>query len=99
MKHLILILACLATMACTTKRETLCGGYSDPVRPTDEQLELFAKCYNDSIALTPKKVATQVVAGLNYSFTCKGDDGKYEVVIYQPLPGQGEARVTSVTKL
>ena len=50
-------------------------------------------------------MATQVVAGTNYRFVCKarekGRRGKRfdaVIVIYKPLPGQGEPRITSIER-
>ncbi len=96
---LVALLATLCFSSCSSQKEPMCGAYSDYEKVTDEDVEFFNQNYKGDVALTPKKVAKQVVAGLNYSFKCKGEDGKYEVVIYEPLPGQGEPTVSSVTKL
>ncbi len=96
---LVALLATFCFSSCSSQKEPMCGAYSDYEKVTDEDVEFFNQNYKGDVALTPKKVAKQVVAGLNYSFKCKGEDGKYEVVIYEPLPGQGEPTVSSVTKL
>ncbi len=96
---LVALLATFCLSSCSSNREPLCGGYSDYEKVTAEDIEFFNQNYKGEVALTPKKVAKQVVGGLNYSFKCKGQDGKYEVIIYEPLPGQGEPTTTSVTKL
>ena len=102
MKKMILAIAStLVTVGCTspntTKREMLCGGYTDFRKPTTEEKALFINTYKSDTLLTPNKVATQVVAGMNYKFRCKYKQSHtYEVVIYKPLPNQGKATVTSV---
>lgn len=107
---LTLCLATLSLTACSTckgegcimqpqKHEHLVGAYSKYVKPTAEELALFAAVYQGEPSLTPVEVASQVVAGVNYSFRCKSTDGtKYEVKIFQPLPGQGNPRLISVVK-
>jgi len=81
------------------KREQLCGGYSEQSALSEEEQQLFANTYKGDVQLTPKSVASQVVAGMNYEYTCSDKDGNiYIVVIYKPLPGHGEAEVTSIEK-
>lgn len=82
-------------------------GYTEPREPTEEEFQLFSTLYqtNDTTSkeeredwptLTPELVATQVVAGINYAFYCKDENGKcYTVIIYRPL--QGDASITSVS--
>lgn len=90
---------CCKTTTEVRERPTLLGGYTNDRPLTKEEKALFDKAYKGEVALRPVSVATQVVAGINYSFVCEDKDGnKYKVVIYQPLPGQGEARVTSIKK-
>ncbi len=52
---------------------------------------------------TPLAFATQVVAGLNYSFLCKAQlvvpnapTRATKVHVYQPLPGQGAPHITQI---
>jgi len=79
--------------------EPECGSYTLPRKPKKDELELFQQTYKGETKLTPVFVSLQVVAGMNYRFSCSDKDGKeYEVVIYQPLPGQGDPRVTSVER-
>ncbi len=80
-------------------REQLVGAYGEYHKVSKEETDLFLSTYKGDIELTPKKVSTQVVAGMNYSFWCQDKAGKnYEVIIFQPLPGQGNPEVTSVEK-
>ena len=52
---------------------------------------------HSDLQLKPLKVSRQVVAGMNYRYECIDQNHKkVEVVVYQPLPGTGEAQVTSV---
>ncbi|GEM_PF-426371 len=77
----------------------MCGAYSDQDELSKEDLELFNATYKGEVKLTPYTVSSQVVAGTNYAYTCKDKDGNtYKVVIFQPLPGQGDPEVTSVEK-
>ena len=48
----------------------------------------------------------QVVAGTNYRFVCKAktvtpnpETYRAEVIVFKPLPGQGEAKITKITRL
>ncbi len=83
------------------------GGYSKPRTPTDDEKALFAEAVKglEGVEYKPMNVATQVVAGTNYRFLCsgreKGRKGKRfdaVIVVYRPLPGQGEPRVISVER-
>jgi len=75
------------------------GAFSSERDITDDELALFDIAYSGDISLTPKTVATQVVSGTNYAFVCRDSEKKvYTVIIYEPLPGQGEPEVLSVTE-
>ena len=90
------------------ERVVMTGGYTEQ-RPLSEQEQaLFHQLMQGltGVAYTPESVATQVVAGINYRFVCKArtvtlDPETYqaEVTVSQPLPGQGEARITSIKRL
>lgn len=98
-KHLMAMAAALSLVSCSSS-VPMCGGYSEPRRLSDQDRQFFESNYRGEIALKPRRVATQVVAGLNYAFTCKAENGdKYQVIIYEPLLGQGNPEVSSVTKL
>ncbi len=100
----LLFLASLVTVICFSSCESssrmekvVTGGYSDYRDLSDEDKALFGTVYKGEIKLTPQKVSTQVVAGLNYRFICIDDAGKEHVVcVFQPLPGSGEPEVTYV---
>lgn len=84
------------------------GGYTAQ-RPLDErEKELFENVTAGltGVRYTPRSVATQVVAGTNYRFVCTAvtatrepQSYKAEVTVFQPLPGQGEARITGIRRL
>ncbi len=77
------------------------GAYSGYRNLTSEERNIFDKATHGTrySRYSPVGVSTQVVAGTNYRFHCKKKNGKYhEVTIYQPLPGQGEPRITSAKK-
>ena len=82
-----------------TPEETrpLAGGYTAPREATQEEIELFKSVCHEE--LTVVNVATQVVAGINYRFCClDAENSQWVVVIYKPLPNQGEPRVTLIEK-
>jgi len=76
-----------------------CGGYTEQHELTDEDIALFRNVMGESL-FSPLSVATQVVAGLNYRFWCRYDDGCEDspahcsITIYQPL--QGEPAITNI---
>lgn len=78
-------------------RPHLIGGYTQPRALTGEDRSLFDRAYRGDARLTPVSVSTQVVAGVNYSYVCRDSlDALHTVVIFVPLPGRGEPRVTAV---
>lgn len=75
----------------------LVGAYADYRTISDEEKNLFDSACSYSDRLVPQSVATQVVAGTNYSFICTDkSENVVKVVVFKPLPNQGEPRVTSV---
>lgn len=103
----ILVLSLTLLASCGRSDDRVVGGYTDPRRPTTEERALFeaAVASIDDTLYKPLNVATQVVAGTNYRFVCKarenGRRGKRfdaVIVIYKPLPGQGEPRITSIER-
>lgn len=80
------------------KRESVDGGYTKQKRLSTEDQEMFdtvMKTVDNGKTYEAVSVATQVVAGTNYRFEVKiTENGKQTegyVVIFQPLPGQGDA--------
>lgn len=70
------------------------GAFSESRELTEEDMEVFTKATADYayLGLTAVSVSTQVVAGLNYLFTCtsNGPDGQQsscQVLIFKPLQG------------
>lgn len=86
------------------------GGYSESRRLTDREKELFDEYVAriGDVEYEALNVATQIVAGTNCRFLCKAREIKADgkrgkkfyavVVLYRPLPGQGEPRVTSIER-
>ena len=81
------------------------GGYSESRRLTDREKELF----DEYVArIGDVEYEALIVAGTNYRFLCKAREIKADgkrgkkfyavVVLYRPLPGQGEPRVTSIER-
>ncbi len=77
------------------QEEPKCGAYTQQRDLTPEELDLFRNTMKDD-AYTPYSVATQVVAGINYRFCCKGPDGDVVVTIFKPL--NDAPRVTEISK-
>lgn len=91
-----------------TEKTVLCGGYTQQRPLTEAETDLFRKVTHGmtGVSYTPQSVATQVVAGTNYRFVCTAKTAtrnpetyQAEVIVYQPLPGQGEAKITSIKRL
>jgi len=74
------------------KQEPLCGGHTEQRDLSMEDLELFRSVLGEDV-FTPLSVATQVVAGMNYRFWCRYDDGSVDapgycyITIFRPLQG------------
>lgn len=91
--------------------EIMVGAYSKQRRLTEEQRAMFyrvTESLSDRVEYKPMNVGVQVVAGTNYRFLCKGRELKpdgsrgekiyAEIIIHQPLPGQGEPRIISISR-
>lgn len=93
-----LLLPILFAASCGTINSTqLAGGFGRPARLTDEDMAVFRETVDSGLGLRPRKVAKQVVAGTNYLFECTGADGhKVDIIVFEPLPGRGDARVTRI---
>lgn len=77
----------------------LCGGYTTQRELTHDDSLFFENVVSNTEykELMPQSVATQVVAGINFHFVCiDKTNKKFNVIIYKPLPGQGDATITSV---
>ena len=82
-----------------TQADTLVGAYDKSTTITDEEFSLFKTVMqsHSNLQLKPIKVSRQVVAGTNYKYECINENKRtVEVVIFQPLPGEGEARILSI---
>ncbi len=84
-------------------QQQLLGGFSEPRDLTEEDWAVFNKATEEYgyLHLRPISVSTQVVAGLNYNFTCSsaGPDGQEstcQVLIFKPL--QGDPYLKSVER-
>ena len=90
------------------KKTILCGGYTQqrPLEASERELFRQVKAGMTGVSYTPESVGTQVVAGTNYRFVCKAktmtpnpETYRAEVIVFKPLPGQGEAKITKITRL
>jgi len=77
----------------------IAGGYSEDRDVTEEDMAVFNEALEGyaGMAFTPIKVAMQVVAGMNYRFTCKAkavvpdaEETTKLVSIFKPLEGPAE---------
>ncbi|MGM9804133.1 MAG: hypothetical protein ACI308_08155 [Muribaculaceae bacterium] len=102
-KPLTLLAAILCMASCSNKsaytNETMMGAYGKYTALTADDDSLFraVMASHQELKLTPVKVSHQVVEGMNHCFECiDSDKKKVEIVIYEPLPGNGNARLTEV---
>ena len=89
------------------QRPVIVGGYA-PADANDAQVKAAEKMAVDEIyKREPQRSLvenvtreSQVVAGMNYRFTIKmSGANRYEVTVFNPLPGQGAMSVTGFAKL
>lgn len=99
-KSLVLTAAIAGSVSCASvSNRHMTGAYGKSAKLTVEEDSLFKAVVlkHSDLQLKPLRVSRQVVAGTNYRYECVGKNKrKVEVVVYEPLPGQGEARVLSV---
>ena len=107
----MLLTACGSPEKRTEKKQEktiLCGGYTGqrPLEASDRELFRRATAGMTGVSYTPESVATQVVAGTNYRFICTAktttpglETYEAEIIVFQPLPGQGEAKIAKITRL
>ena len=95
----------LVNLAAGKTDEMLMGGFSEQRPLTAEDSAVFATATKDYayLGLKPLSVSTQVVAGMNYLFTCEmnafgGPAVQTNVKIFKPLPGQGDPELIVVEK-
>ena len=102
---LIMITSCAPrserVIATPPQERHMTGAYTDQREPSEEEVALLRNVTDgQDMTITPLSVSTQVVAGLNYKFWCRyqdgGDYGHCWVVIYRDL--QGNVSLTSITK-
>ena len=104
----MLLTACGSPEKRTEKQQEktiLCGGYTGqrPLEASDRELFRRATTGMTGVSYTPESVATQVVAGTNYRTAKTTTPGletyEAEIIVFQPLPGQGEAKIAKITRL
>lgn len=97
-----LLVACKTTRVSKVEepvpqKQALLGGYTEYRELSDDERRLFETTYTDRRALTPVRVASCIVAGVNYRFVCVDKRGREVVVtIAQPLPGRGNPYVKKI---
>ena len=97
-----LALAALITTvtSCTSSQDTeMVGafGKSSALTPEEDSLFKAVVLSHSDLQLKPLKVSRQVVAGTNYCYRCIDvNKKKVEVIVYQPLPGAGDARILCI---
>lgn len=97
-----------ALVSCNSNKDNnapVCGGYSELRLPTEEEISLFESLFKDStdMHIKPVNVRNQVVGGMNYDFQCEkmNADSTWSSVyvrVFQPLPGEGDAEITSISQ-
>lgn len=83
----------------STQKSQMIGAFGKSTKLTTEEDSLFKAVVlsHSNLQLKPLKVSRQVVAGTNYRYECvENNKKKVEVVVYEPLPGQGDARIWSI---
>ena len=83
----------------STQKFQMVGAFGKSTKLTTEEDSLFQAVVlsHSNLQLKPLKVSRQVVAGTNYRYECVDNNKKkVEVVVYKPLPGQGDARILSI---
>ena len=100
LKIFALAITLLGVASCAdSQKACLVGAYGKSSRLTAEEDSLFKAVVlsHNGLQLRPVRVSRQVVAGINYRYECIDPNKcKVEIVVYQPLPGNGAARITSV---
>lgn len=90
----------IGMISCTgTNKSQLVGAYSNSSKLTSKDDSIFrvAVLSHSDLLLKPLKVSRQVVAGTNYHFDCIDNNNKHvEVVVYEPLSTQEEARILNI---
>lgn len=109
MKKYLFISLLLALVSCNNKNvnnePAVLGGFNELRLPSEEETALFERLFKDStdLQIKPVNVRTQIVAGMNYDFQCEKMNAdstwsSVNVKIYQPLPGNGDAQITSISE-
>ena len=93
------IITTVTSCSCQQKTEMV-GAFDKSTKLTEEEDSLFKAVVlsHADLQLKPIKVSRQVVAGTNYCYECvdMNNKKKVEIVVYQPLPGAGDARILSI---
>ena len=99
-KTLALATIIIGMVSCaSTQKFQMVGAFGKSTKLTTEEDSLFKAVVlsHSNLQLKPLKVSRQVVAGTNYRYECVDNNKKkVEVVVYEPLPGQGDARILSI---
>ena len=83
----------------STQKSQMIGAFGKSTKLTTEEDSLSESVVlsHSNLQLKPLKVSRQVVAGTNYRYECVDNNKKkVEVVVYEPLPGQDDARILSI---
>ena len=111
----ILFLAAVLSCVCvscdqtpnSSPKEAVVGGYSEQRKLSDEERALFDSVAAEiaGVKYEPINVSTQIVAGVNYRFLCKGKEQERRgkkfyavIVVHKPLPNAGEPRIISIER-
>ena len=91
----------------SSPKQAVVGGYSESRKLSDEERALFDSVAAEiaGVKYEPINVSTQIVAGVNYRFLCKGKEQERRgkkfyavIVVHKPLPNAGEPRIISIER-
>lgn len=95
---LLIASACSCNSSKSSVEVPTCGGYGNETKVRSEDMAVWNEAIESRPDLKDYKPVTarrQVVAGMNYDFTCRDKQGNTTTVkIFKPLPGEGSAEVT-----
>ena len=90
------------------EKTILCGGYTGqrPLEASDRELFRRATAGMTGVSYPPESVAKKTAKRTHLRFICTAKTAtpgpetyEAEIIVFQPLPGQGEAKSAKITRL
>ena len=101
-KIVALMMALMMALGCVAASAEMAGGWTIPEQtfPSDEAFDVFVNAMGEETDQLPQAVlGTQVVAGLNYAFLTRNDNGWNIVYLYHSVSGEDSLlRVQNLVK-